>query len=87
MSDIEPHVHRIVRQLSPEAVASELKVSEHSIRAAKAAGVFPARWYAPLKRLCDDRGIPVPLNAFNWLDPDKKPVSTGGAVQTKRKGG
>jgi len=71
----EKHVHRIVRQLGTEAITSELSVSTFSVKAAKSAGLFPARWYAPLKRLCDEQGIPIPLSAFNWLDPDKKPVS------------
>lgn len=70
----QSHVHRIVGQIGEEALASDLGLTAFSIKAAKSADVFPARWYGPLKRLCDERGIPCPLAAFNFLDPDKKPV-------------
>lgn len=82
----ETHVHRIVRVLGEEAITSELSVSGYSVKAAKSAGRFPARWYGPLKRVCDDRGIPCPLSAFNFLDPDKKPVPSHGRDGAKRKG-
>jgi hypothetical protein len=70
------HVHRITRELGAEAVAETVGVSLHSVRAARAAGAFPANWYELLKVVCDERGIPVPLSAFNMKRGVKKPVTT-----------
>lgn len=72
----ESHVHRITRELGAEAVASTVGVSLHSVRAARAAGAFPANWYELLKDVCDERGIPVPLSAFNMKRGAKKAVTT-----------
>lgn len=70
----ETHVHRIVRQIGEEDITSALGVTTHSVRAAKTARKFPAPWYGPLKDLCDERGVPCPMIAFNWRSPDKKSV-------------
>lgn len=74
MSD--SHVHRITRELGAETVAKTVGVSLHSVRAARAAGAFPANWYGVLKDICDERGIPVPLSAFNMKRGAKKAVTT-----------
>lgn len=77
----EPHVQRITRQLGGEnALAEALGLTKFSVRAARREGAFPARWYAPLKALCDEHGVPCPLVAFNWLAPDKKTVEADGAT-------
>lgn len=73
MSD--SHVHRITRELGAETVAKTVGVSLHSVRAARAAGAFPANWYGILKDVCDERGIPVPLSAFNMKRAAKKSVT------------
>lgn len=62
-------VHQIVSQLGDEAITRELGVSIHSVRAAKRERVFPASWYAAVKRLCDEAGIDCPEDAFNFRSP------------------
>lgn len=65
-------VHHIIATLTPEAIEASLDVSPHSVRAAKTKGEFPSNWYAGLKALCDEVGIPCPLSAFYWRASDKK---------------
>lgn len=69
------HVHRIIRALGADAIASELQLTEFSIRAAKREGLFPARWYRPIEALCAKSGVECPVEAFYWIDSDKKTVT------------
>ena len=74
-------VHHIIATLTPEAIEARLDVSPHSVRAAKTKGEFPANWYAGLKALCDEVGIPCPLSAFYWRAVDKKVSNTPPELQ------
>jgi len=69
-------VHHIIDTLTAEAIMAELSVSFHMIRYARTTGMFPASWYAPLKAMADEVGIPCPLTAFNWK-PTANKLSTG----------
>jgi hypothetical protein len=65
-------VHHITDTLTAAAICAELGVTPHSIRYARTTGAFPASWYANLRRMCDEVGIPCPLSAFNWKSVAKK---------------
>lgn len=62
-------VLRITDALGVDAIMSELRVSRHSVRAARLKGEFPGRWYGPIKILCDRKGESCPLVAFTWVVP------------------
>ena len=64
-------VHQITDTLGGEAIATRMGVSSHMIRHARTSGMFPSSWYAALKAMCDDVGIPCPLSAFNWRAANK----------------
>lgn len=68
------HVTRIIGALGSDAIESELGLTKFSIRAAKRDGIFPARWYRPLRALCAKSGVECPDDAFRWVDTDKKIV-------------
>lgn len=63
-------VHTITEALGAERICAEIGVKPRSIRFARTEGVFPARWYGPLKGLCDEAGIECPMSAFNWASSD-----------------
>ena len=65
-------VHQIISVLGSEAIEMALDVSSHSVRAAKTKGEFPSSWYRELKALCDEIGIPCPMNAFYWRGRQEK---------------
>lgn len=62
-------VHHITDTLGADVICESLSVTHHSIRYARTDGRFPASWYAHLKAMCEDVGIPCPLSAFNWKQP------------------
>lgn len=62
-------VLRITDSLGVEAITTELRVSRHSVRAARLKGEFPGRWYGPIKIMCDRTGENCPLVAFTWVAP------------------
>jgi hypothetical protein len=62
----KPAVIHITDTLTAPAIMARLGVSSHMIRHARTTGVFPASWYAPVKAMADEVGIPCPLSAFNW---------------------
>jgi hypothetical protein len=68
------HARAIIEAIGPDDIAAELGLTEFSIRAAKRDDLFPARWYGPLKGLCEKRGVECPISAFRWVDADKKVV-------------
>lgn len=63
--------HQIIKALTPQTIMESLGVTEFSIRNAKRERMFPARWYAPIKELCDERGLECPLGAFYWIGTTK----------------
>jgi hypothetical protein len=67
----KPAVHHIINTLTAETIMARLDVSFHMIRYARTTGLFPAGWYAPLKAMADEVGIPCPLSAFNWKSTAK----------------
>jgi hypothetical protein len=69
-------VAAIIDTIGVPTMAALLGLSPFSIVAAKRDGVFPAKWYAPLRGACADRGINCPMDAFRWLEPDKKAVES-----------
>jgi hypothetical protein len=67
-------VINITDTLTAPAIMARLGVSSHMIRHARTTGVFPASWYAPVKAMADDVGIPCPLSAFNWKATGEAPT-------------
>lgn len=65
-------VHHITDTLGVEAVTSRLGVSRHAIRYARTMREFPPAWYAALKDMCEEVGIPCPIYVFSWKDTAKK---------------
>ncbi len=65
-------VHHITDTLGVEAITARLGVSRHAIRYARTMREFPPAWYAALKDMCDDVGIPCPIFVFSWKDTAKK---------------
>ena len=65
-------VHQIIDTLTPDAICSELGVNKHSIRYARTTGAFTASWFGPLSKMCVEKGIPCPQDAFNWKSVAKK---------------
>lgn len=66
---IASSVHLIIDTLGPGRIEAQLGVTKFSLLAAKRDRLFPARWYAPLRAMCDEDGIDCPLDAFRWLTP------------------
>lgn len=71
-------VLRITDALGVEDIIDRLKVSRHSVRAARLKGEFPGRWYGPIKIMCDGKGESCPLSAFTWVVPLPGQPTTGG---------
>lgn len=71
-------VQKITKELGNAAIREAVGVSDHSIRYARTTGKFPASWYAPIKAMCDERGVDCPLGVFNFKITTKK-VGTEGA--------
>ena len=63
--------HKIIEALTSKVIQDKLGITEFSILAAKRKRRFPARWYAPIKQLCDEKGIECPIDAFTWAGSDK----------------
>jgi hypothetical protein len=57
-------------RIGRERLALALGLSKFSIRAARAAGVFPATWFLIVSELCEADGIDCPMEAFAWLKVD-----------------
>ncbi len=70
-------VRKITETVGATFIQRECAVSEFSIRAAKRDGVFPASWYAVIKRECDRLGIDCPMGLFSF----KRPHSEGAHSQ------
>lgn len=64
--DIVPN---IIDRLGVDRIRAAVNVTEHAVRYARSARIFPARWFGPLSRLCHEEGIPCPLDAFAWAEP------------------
>ena len=60
---------RIIDSLGADNITAELKLSRHSVRAARLKGELPGRWYGPVKIMCDRKGEACPLAAFTWVVP------------------
>lgn len=65
-------VHQITKHFGADVIAATFGVTEHSVRYARTAGVFPASWYDALSIMCLEAGIACPRNAFNWKPVAKK---------------
>lgn len=53
--------------LGRDAVRDRLNLTPSSLTDATRDGaLFPARWYAPMKALADERNVELPLCLFNW---------------------
>lgn len=65
-------VHHITDTLGVEAITARLGVSRHAIRYARTMREFPPAWYAALKDMCEDVGIPCPISVFSWKDAANK---------------
>lgn len=74
-----PHVHRIIDSLGSSVIEERLGLTGFSVRAAKRDGMFPARWYRPMKALCVENNVECPDEAFRWIDADKKTVPKQGS--------
>lgn len=59
-------VLNITDTLTPAFFVAHLDVSEHSVRYARTAGIFPASWFAVVRAECDRLKVDCPLSAFNW---------------------
>ena len=60
------HARTIIDALGREAIRSKVDVTEHSIKAARFKGTFPASWYLQIDRMCAEAGIECPPEAFNF---------------------
>jgi len=58
----------LINHLGRQAVAGALGVDDSSISHAYRVGKLPAAWYAPLKRMADEKGLEVPLCLFAWRE-------------------
>lgn len=58
--------------LGRDAVRERLKLTPSSMSDALRGddAKFPARWYAPMKELADERGVELPLDVFHWRKTD-----------------
>lgn len=65
-------VHHITDTLGVAALTARLGVSRHAIRYARTTRTFPPAWYAALKDMCEEVGIPCPISVFAWKDAAKK---------------
>lgn len=58
------HINDIIRTIGPERIKAVCDVGGSSIRAARAAGQFPASWFDNMERECEAKGIPCPRELF-----------------------
>lgn len=56
----------IIDALTPAAIRARLSVSESSVRMARQG--IPARWYVVIRKMCMERGIDCPHEAFNFKE-------------------
>lgn len=66
----ETSVKEIVDALSSSTIISELKVTKQSLTSAKRNNKFPAKWYWPILRLCEIKGIECPKSLFAFIKPN-----------------
>lgn len=76
----KPAILNITNTLGSDAICEALGVTQHSVRAARTTGLFPASWYDTLFSMCIEAGIPCPRNAFNWRAAAKKTSRTLASV-------
>lgn len=74
-------VHHITDTLGVEAITARLGVGRHAVRYARTMREFPPAWYAALKDMCEEVGIPCPISVFAWKDAAKKNGKNGGGFQ------
>ena len=68
----------IIDRLGVKRIANAVGVGETSVYNRKSD--FPARWYAPMRDLCEEVGIPCPMELFNWARPSDEPIEGQRAV-------
>ena len=84
MSAMKKHpVHHITDTLGAEALKARLGVSRHAIRYARTTRTFPPAWYAALKDMCEEIGIPCPISVFSWKDTAKKYGKNAANIQAQ----
>lgn len=62
-------VNTVIDALGVAAICQQVGVGEHSVRAAKSAGEFPASWFNLLEEMCVLAGCPCPREAFSFKGP------------------
>ncbi len=61
----------IINKVGSAAIEVACNVGEHSVRAAKRDGKFPASWFDEMEKLCADHGLPCPRNLFAFKRPQE----------------
>ena len=77
----------IINEIGADAICERLGVTSYSVRAAKTAGTFPARWFLGVRALCDERGVECSMSAFNWRSPEPQADSGNGDSPSHLQGG
>lgn len=73
----------ILDALGRDVVRESLGLTPSSLTDATREGaLFPARWYGPMKKLADEKGIALPMGLFHWRSHGRKETdrSTSGEV-------
>lgn len=78
--DIHTASH-IIEAIGQDVFVERFGFNERLLRHTKSTDKFAANRYREIKQLCDERGIPCPLSAFNWKVSDKLSDNAAPVVQ------
>jgi len=74
------HINDIIRTVGPEQIKAVCDVGDSSIRAARAAGQFPASWFDMLEVECRAKGLECPRELFAFKRPNAPQDQQQGAA-------
>lgn len=67
--------------LGRQNIAREVRVGPPQVSNAAQSGVFPARWYLAIKRLCLEAGISCPESLFTFVFAENPPAASAAPTQ------
>lgn len=67
--------------LGRQNIAKVVRVGPPQVSNAAQSGVFPARWYLAIKRLCVEAGISCPERLFTFVSIDIPPAAPAAPTQ------
>ncbi len=59
-------VPEVYEKIGRARIQKQLDLKASSLTDALTDGRFPARWYAPMKKMAEEDGLELPLSLFHW---------------------